>query len=231
MEEELGVKMKCRICGSKIPRGWSFCPTCQTPIQSNDAVAKPSEVVSSETIEKWRKWGVPEEVIRSEVEWREMLTVLRREEEWISVEGFAYMMPRLPDVERRAWGFAKAIDFEGTIGELRVMRDKLRRIDRWTYRHEYQAPYVEISGTRYPLIREMAEMLLLATTPDYRTVTSIVKGKIIRRRRVVYVVRPLGSRAVRVCYLTKPFLVLPHKKQRANLILKKYRESPTIPLR
>ena len=61
--------MKCRVCGCYIPAGWSFCPVCQTPIQSNDD-EEPVEVVSPETIEKWRRWGVPEEVIKSEIDWR-----------------------------------------------------------------------------------------------------------------------------------------------------------------
>jgi len=27
--------LKCRVCGSEIPAGWSFCPTCQTPIRGD----------------------------------------------------------------------------------------------------------------------------------------------------------------------------------------------------
>ena len=213
--------------------GWlsmTVCPKCQTPIQSNNTIAEPVEVVSPKTIEKWRRWGVPEQVIKSEIEWRETLRELRRKEEYVTVEGFAYLMPRLPEVERRSWGFAKAIDFEGSIAEITVGRDRIAKIDRWKYRWEYQLPYVAISGASYPLIREMAEMLLIATTPTYRLRAYVAKGKIVRKRSLQYVVRPQGRRAIRIIYLTEPYLRIPEKRLRARKILEKYRESPNIPI-
>jgi len=159
----------------------------------------------------------------------EFLKKLAREE-YVTVRGFAYSMPRLPEVEKRRWGFAKAIDFEGSIAEIRVRRNRIAKIDGWKYRWEYMLPYIAITGTSYPLIREMAEMLLIATTPSYRLRTYVARGRIVRERGLTYIVRPQGRRAIRVIYLTEPYLKIPEKRLRARKILETYRESPNIPI-
>ena len=214
--------MKCRVCGSYIPAGWSFCPVCQTLIRSNDD--EPIEAVSSKTIEKWRKWGVPETIIRRAIRQRQYVKALRKVEERITPVGYGYAMPRLPEIERRAWGFAKAIDFEGTIIVRQpYVRDKVRKIDRWLYRWEYYRPRIGIKTRTYDPIEEMANMMHTAVE------IKRVWDERIKDYAIDYEAHSASARAVRICMLTEPHLTHPEKKRRAREILTIYREKPSIP--
>lgn len=173
--------------------------------------------VKKEVVEKWRKWGMPEQYITREIRRRAVLPEIRRREEKIRISGFAYLMPRLPEIEKSAWGFAKSIDCEGTIRP-EAEYGRKRKINE-TYRYEYYyMARVSIETKSYPLIAEYGDMCHLAVTPEYR-------GKL----GVFYLVPAAGGRAVRTCYLIEPHLKVQDKKRRAQKVLRIYRQTATIP--
>ena len=115
--------------------------------------------VKPKTLAKWRSWGVPEDIIQKAIKQRTQARELRRREEKVTVEGLAYTMPKLLEVEAEPWGTAKAIDFEGTIVVRQpYVADKVRKIDRWLYRWEYYRPRMGIKTRTYELIEEIANM-------------------------------------------------------------------------
>lgn len=189
--------------------------------------SNPQEVpspVRPENIAKWKAWGVPEDIIEKAIRQRIYATELRRIEEKITVEGFAYPMPRLPKVEAEPWGTAKAIDFEGTIiVHQPFVADRIRKIDRWLYRWEYYRPRITIKTRTYELTEEIANM--------WHTIVTIKYAWDIRLKAyaIDYETHAASARAVRICQLTQPHLTHPDKKARAKEILTLYRERPSIP--
>lgn len=182
------------------------------------------EHVKPEILAKWRRWGVPENIIRKAIVQRAHVKALRKVEEWITTPNYAYPMPKLPDVEARPWGFAKSIDFEASIYvRSPALYDKIRKIDRWLYRHEYWRPRIVLKTRTYDLTQEIANLWHVAVEIrreyDIRT----------RRYAIAYATTVWASRAVRICYLTEPYLTVPEKKKRAREILKIYRERTSIP--
>lgn len=180
-------------------------------------------VVKPELLARWREWGVPENIIRRIALQRARVRELRRVEEWIIVPDYAYTMPRLEDVEARAWGVAKSIDYEGTIYVRTIIRkDRIARINGWLYRYEYQRPRIVIETRTYEIIEEIANMLRTAVTVIH------VYDHRLRRRVIAYRTAVSGARAVRLAYLIEPHLKHPEKKRRAKEILETYRVSPEI---
>jgi len=89
-------------------------------------------VVKPDMLAKWRKWGVPENIIERAIKQRTLILEIRKKEEWITIPDFAYKLPRLPKIEANPWGFAKIIDTEGHIAvRFRYVADKIRKTDRW----------------------------------------------------------------------------------------------------
>jgi len=180
--------------------------------------------VRPETVARWREWGVPEDVIQKAIRQRRHVLELRRTEEMVKVEGFAYPMPRLPEVEAEPWGTAKAIDFEGTISaRFPFVADKIKKIDRWLYRWEYYRPRITIKTRTYELTEEIANMWHTMVTIRY--VWDVRLG----RYALDYETHAASARAVRICLIIEPYLTHPEKKRRATQILQIYRERPSIP--
>jgi len=182
------------------------------------------QAVKTETLAKWRNWGVPEAIIRMAVQQRHAITETRQAEEWITLPNFAYRMPRLPQVEAQPWGTAKAIDFEGHIAVRQpFVSDKLRKTDRWLYRWEYYRPRITIKTRTYELTEEIANM--------WHTIVTIRYAWDIRTKRheLDYETHAASARAVRICHLVQPHLTHPEKTRRATEILNTYRAKPSTP--
>ena len=172
-------------------------------------------------VRRWREWEVPEQVIRRALQQRAYASENRAKEQYVELEGFAYPMPRLPLVQKEAWGVAKSIDYEGTI----YVRETERR-DRTDehYRYTYQRPRIVMETRTYNMMEEIATMLNIAVV--------IIHPFDIRlgRRVISYRVEVSGARAVRVAYITQQYLKHPEKKRRANAILQIYTDRPAIKL-
>jgi len=182
------------------------------------------EVVKPEILAKWRKWGVPEDIILKAIRQRQRIRQLREAEEWITLPNFAYKMPRLPQVEAQPWGTAKAIDFEGYIAVCKLyVADKIRKIDRWLYRWEYCRPRLTLKTRTYNITEEIANMWHTIVTIRYAWDNRT------KRYELEYETHSASARAVRICYLTEPYLTHPEKKARASQILQTYRERPSTP--
>ncbi len=180
------------------------------------------EVIKPAVLARWRSWGVPEERIRDIIRQRLNMATLKETEQYVTVPNYAYRMPRLPEIEAQRWGFAKMIDFEAHI-DVKVRtggRDKIKKIDRWTYKREYIAPRIELTTETYTLTEEIADMI--------HVTVGAVRVRYRGEYRIMYHCRAWTARAVRICYLTEPYLTVPEKKRRANQILDTYRETPSI---
>jgi len=171
------------------------------------------------SVKKWREWGVPEHVIRRAVEQRAYASELRAKEDYVELKGFAYPMPRLPLLEKEAWGVAKSIDYEGTI-YVRESYKKDRMDER--YRYTYQRPRITIETRTYELIEEIASIMHVSVM-ILRVFDARLGMKVI-----VYRAEASGSRGVRIAYLIEPHLKHPEKRLRARLVLETYRTSPEI---
>ena len=188
-----------------------------------DATALLREIEEAETLAKWRRWGVPEQIVRKATLQRKLIALLKKVEEHVTIPNFAYPMPRLPDIEAKPWGFAKSIDFEGTIDtRLRKGEDKITRIDKWLYRYEYQRPRISITTRTYQPTEEMANMMHISLLIEYPYDTRL------KRRAIQYSARAYGRRAVRICHLIEPYLTHPDKKRKAREILTTYKKHPMI---
>jgi len=182
-----------------------------------------AEVVKPETLAKWREWGVPEDIISRAIQQRQRMSQIREAEEWITLPHFAYKMPRLPEIEANAWGFAKIIDTEGTIAvRLTKRTDRTAKVDQWLYRYTYQRPRIAITTRTYELTEEIANMIHIGVIIRYPY------DKNLKRRVLDYTAPAYTSRAVRICYLTEPYLTVPEKKKRATEILTIYKQRPAI---
>jgi len=129
--------------------------------------------------------------------------------------GIKYKLPDLPELEdnvpnRRV--LAMAIDTEGTIVERLLRFDKIDG-----YRYSYLYPAVVFMTTTEPLTKEVARLM---GVPVY---TYTRPEKITQ-----YIADAHGPRAVAVLLLVKPYMRVPEKVKRAEEILKKFRERPTV---
>jgi len=219
--------MKCRVCGSKIPMGWSFCPTCQTPLESSNPElgkgwtieriirewTKPRPI-PERVLSAWRTY-TPENVIEQILAHRTEIYRRRLETPWIRVEGFAYPLPHLSEIERKPEVFATAIDTDGLIMvRTRHGRDRINR----GYKYVYERPKIWFWSETLQLTMKFANMMLAPIRP--------VKPRPPRRPSIVYVTETEHAPAVMATYLSQPHLI--KWRKRANQILKLYKEKPSI---
>ena len=206
---------ECRLC--------PFKPVCPIRRHSSNPLDEQRQVVTPETVARWRRWRVPEEIIERATMQRRRMAIITKVEEHVTIPNYAYRMPRLPQIEAKPWGFAKSIDFEGHIDvRLRKGEDRTAKIDKWLYRYEYQRPRVTITTRTYQPIEEMANMVNVTVVIGHPYDTRL------KRRAVIYTATAYGARAVRICHLIEPHLTHPEKKRRAREILTAYREHPMI---
>lgn len=180
---------------------------------------KQSERPPTPLVRRWREWGVSEQLIKRALEQRAYASQLRATEDYVHLEGFAYVMPRLPLVQKAAWGVAKSIDYEGTIYVKETYRTD--RIDE-RYRYTYLRPRIVLETRTYEIVEEIATMMHVAVMILH------VSDPRLARKVVSYRTTVSGARGVRVAYLTEPHLRHPEKKRRARQILETYRERPEL---
>jgi len=166
--------LKCRVCGSYIPAGWSFCPTCQTPVESsNPELGKGWTIeriirewtrprpIPERVLSAWRTY-TPENVIEQILAQRTEIYRRRLETPWIRVDGFAYPLPHLSEIERKPEVFATAIDTDGhIIARTRRRRDRINR----GYVYVYEAPRISFCSETLQLTMKFANMMLALVRP------------------------------------------------------------------
>jgi len=194
--------------------------------KNSETELKEARVVKPEIVAKWRQWGVPEQVIANVVFQRHRVKTTREMEERIMIPDFVYKMPRLPEIEANAWGFAKAIDSEGTIQPKGIVRTgKIARIDTVAWRRKYYQPRVIISTRDYEPIEEIADMMHVSVRILHTHV------RVINHFIIMYRAESAEARAVRICHLVQPHLKILEKKRRAMQILEIYKQAPLIKIR
>lgn len=115
--------------------------------------------------------------------------------------------------------FAMAIDTDGLI-QTRVKhgRDRLTKIDRWTYRYEYVRPKIWFWSETLQLAVKVANMILAPIRP--------ARPRPPRRPSISYVTETEHASAIIATYLAEPYLI--KWKERANQIIKIYKNTPSI---
>ncbi|MCP8308655.1 MAG: hypothetical protein H3Z53_09240 [archaeon] len=141
---------------------------------------------------------------------------------WKRVPEVKYEIPVLPveelkEPERTAmigW-LVGIVEADGSVHEEVHMEDKIKKINRWLYRYEYLRPSVSFTSTTYELLKQWCR--LLGITPPKKP------------PEYAYTVRLYGARAIACILLMRSYLI--RLRDKAEKILKKYRERPAIKLR
>jgi len=191
-------------------RWWSPTPE---PSSNNPQELEEIEVVRPEVLARWRRIGVPEPTIQALIKQRQRAIEARRLEERIRIPELDYPVPELPKVVEKAEVVAMALDTDGWLEERMAREDKIRRIDRWLYRWEYNVPAIGFVSETYELTEKLADMLNVSID--------------VHARALVYRVWAVSSRAMRTIQICQPHLT--KWKERAKLYLEKYKRRPTLP--
>ena len=174
--------------------------------------------IPERVLRAWRTYA-PEQVIHIIINHRAEIYRRRRETEWVTIPEFAYPLPKLKEIEQKPEVFAVAIDTDGLI-QTRVKhgRDRLTKIDRWTYRYEYVRPKIWFWSETLQLAVKVANMILAPIRP--------ARPRPQRRPSISYVTETEHASAIIATYLAEPYLI--KWKERANQIIKIYKNTPSI---
>jgi len=128
--------------------------------------------IPERVLSAWRTY-TPENVIEQILAHRTEIYRRRLETPWIRVEGFAYPLPHLSEIERKPEVFATAIDTDGPIMvRTRHGRDRINR----GYKYVYERPKIFFWSETLQLTMKFANIMLAPirpVRPPKKTINSI----------------------------------------------------------